>query len=160
MKKWIAMLLTLMSALSLSATAFAAEVTEQDGSPKDVTAEITTSIAPTYTVTIPKDVKVTFNETSSVFGTIKLEKAQIDPDYAVRVELDASGKLKNAADKTRTISYTVNSGDGAFSSAEYQNEGDSTALTIGITQAAWDAAYAGDYSDIVTFTISYGKAAL
>lgn len=156
MKKWIALFLTLTMTLSLSVTAFAAEI-NQDSDPQEAEVKVTTSIEPTYTVTIPEDVEVTFNETSTDFGTIELTDAQLDPEYAVTVTLSASGTLKNQADKTKTIAYAVNSEDGAFSSAKYQNKGDSTALTIDITQAAWDAAYAGDYSDIVTFTISYDK---
>lgn len=102
--------------------------------------------------------KVTFNKPSTEFGVIELTSAQIDPGYVVKVALTASGKLVNAADASKTIAYVVNSASGAFTSAEYRFAGDSTALTIDITQAAWDAAYAGYYSDTVTFTISYGEA--
>ena len=35
------------------------------------------------------------------------------------------------------------------------NAGEKVDLTIDITQAAWDAAAAGDYSDTVTFNIAY-----
>lgn len=156
MKKWIALLLTLALAVTLSATAFAAEI-DQDSDTKEADVKVTTSIDPTYTVTIPEDVQVEFNATSTKFGTIELTEAQLDPEYAVTVTLTASGTLKNQADETKTIAYAVNSADGAFESAEYQDKGDSTALTIDITKEAWDAAYAGEYSDTVTFTISYGK---
>lgn len=156
MKKWIAMLLTLALALALSVTAFAAEI-DQDSDPQEADVKVTTSIEPTYTVTIPEDVQVEFNATSTQFGTVELTDAQLDPEYVVTVTLSASGELKNEADETKTIAYAVNSQGEAFSSAEYQDEGDSTDLTIDITQAAWNAAYAGDYSDIVTFTISYGE---
>lgn len=157
MNKFLALVLALALALPLSVTAFATEI-NQDSDPKEADVEVTTTIQPTYTVTIPEDVQVTFNETSTDFGTIELTAAQIDPDHAVTVTLSASGTLKNRADKTKTIAYTVNSADGVFTSAKYQNKGDSTALTIDITQAAWDAAYAGTYSDTVTFTIAYEAA--
>ena len=156
MKKWIAMLLTLALALSLSVTAFAAEI-DQDSDPQEADVKVTTSIEPTYTVTIPEDVQVKFNATSTKFGTIKLAAAQIDPGYAIKVTLTASGTLKNEVDATKTIAYAVNSQGEAFESAKYQNQGDSTDLTIDITQVAWDAAYAGNYSDTVKFTISYEK---
>lgn len=155
MKKLTALVLTLALTLSLSVTAFAAEITDQDGSPKDTTVEITTSIEPTYTVTIPANTTVAFNATSTSFGSIKLDAAQLDPGYAVKVELSASNTLKNKADADKTIAYTIKDGNGVFTSAEYLTAGDSTALTIDITQAAWDAAYAGEYSDTVTFTVSY-----
>ena len=37
----------------------------------------------------------------------------------------------------------------------FLNAGEKVDLTINITQADWDAAAAGDYSDTVTFNISY-----
>ncbi len=117
---------------------------------------ISTAIEPTYTVTIPADTTVAFNALSTDFGAVTLESAQIDPGKAVKVELDASGSLKNAADADKTIAYTINTADNtAFTSASYQTAGDTTALKIDITQEAWDAAFAGSYSDTVTFTVSY-----
>lgn len=160
MKKWIALFLAPALALSLSVTVFAAEITEQNGSPTSADAEITTSIKPTYSVTIPQSMSVEFNAVSTDFGTIQLNTAQIEPDYAVKVELTASGTLKNEADADKNIPYVIRikGTEEAFTFGEYQNIGDSTDLTIDITQEAWDAAYAGDYADTVTFTISYGKA--
>ena len=158
MKKLTAILLTMILALSMTSTAFAAEITEGDGSPKSEEVTISASIAPTYTVTIPEDIQVEFNKTSAAFGTISLDEARIDPGYAVKVELTASGLLKNKADDTRTIAYAINANGAAFESQEYTAAGQSTPLTIDITQEAWNQAYAGEYSDTLTFTISYGRA--
>ena len=144
-------------ALPMTSTTFAAEITEDDGNPAQESVNISTSIAPTYTVTIPKDMAVEFNKTSTAFGTISLDEAQIDPGYAVKVELTASGLLKNKADNTKTIAYAINAGGAVFRSREYTTAGQSTPLTIDITRQAWNQAYAGDYSDTVTFTISYGQ---
>lgn len=146
MKKLTALVLIIVLTLSLSVTVFAADN-------RDTT--ITTSIAPTYTVTIPANTNVTFNTLSTSFGSVKLTAAQIDPGYAVKVELTASGTLKNQADSTKTIAYTIKDANGAFTSAQYTTAGDKTDLTIDITQAAWNAAFAGQYSDTVTFTVSY-----
>ena len=154
MKKLIAVLLSLALAAAMSVSAFATAV-DEDTADKTVDAVITASIQPTYTVTIPEDVSVTFNETSTDFGSVELTAAQIEPDHAVQVDLDASGALKNAADESKTIAYAVNSEAGAFTTAQYDAAGESTALTIDITQEAWNAAYAGSYSDTVTFTVSY-----
>lgn len=155
MKKLTALVLAIVLTLSLSVTAFAAEI-NQGSDPKTANVTVTTSIDPTYTVTIPADVQVTFNETSATFGTVKLDAAQIDPGYAVQVALTASGTLKNQADNTKTIAYTVNDANGdAFTVGTYTTAGEQTPLTIDITQAAWNAAFAGTYSDTVTFTVSY-----
>lgn len=158
MKKFTAILLTLVLTLSLSATAFATEINQADGSPKDTEVTVKTSIDPTYTVTIPADTTVDFNATSTSFGAVQLDAAQIDPGYVVRVALDVSGTLKNAKDSSKTIPYTVNDESAAFVSADYTAAGQSTPLTIDITQDAWNAAYAGDYSDVMTFTVSYVEA--
>ena len=158
MKKLTAVLLTMVMALSMTSTTFATEITEGDGSPKSEEVTISASIAPTYTVTIPKDMEVEFNKTSTTFGTISLDEAQIDPGYVVKVELTASGLLKNKADTTKTIAYAINAGGTAFRSQEYTAAGQNTPLTIDITQQAWDQAYAGEYADTVTFTISYAEA--
>ena len=146
MKKLTALVLVIVLTLSLSVTAFAAD---------NRNTTITTSISPTYTVTIPANTNVTFNMLSTSFGAVTLTAAQIDPGYAVKVVLTASGKLKNQADNTKTIAYTIKNANGTFTSAQYTTAGQETPLTIDITQAAWNAAFAGSYSDTVTFTVSY-----
>lgn len=154
MKKIISFALAATMALSASATAFAAEIT-QDSDPKTTNATITTSIAPTYTVTIPADVDVAFNATATDFGSIEVTAAQLDPDKCIKVELASDGNLENLVDNTKVIPYTVTSGETAFTSATYLATGEKTDLTINITADDWNKAYAGDYSDTVTFTVSY-----
>ena len=154
MKKLLAALLSISILASVSATAFAAEIT-QDSDPKTINATITTSIAPTYTVTIPADVTVDFNATATDFGKIEVASAQLDPDKCIKVALTSDGKLENSADNEKVIPYTVTADDTAFTSATYLASGDKTDLTINITQDDWNKAYAGDYSDTVTFTVSY-----
>jgi hypothetical protein len=154
MKKLIATILALVLALSLSMTAFAATVDENSES-KTVDTTISTTIDPTYTVTIPANLTVDFEATSTSFGEIALENAQVEPGKAVQVDLSASGTLKNATDAAKTIAYTVEDENGVFTSAIYQTAGEKTALSVNITKDAWDAAYAGAYSDTVTFAISY-----
>lgn len=154
MKKLLAALLSISILASVSVTAFAAEIT-QDSDPKTAAAEITTSIAPTYTVTIPADVTVEFNAETTDFGEIKVTSAQIDPDKCIKVALTSDGELNNAVDETKVIPYTVTAGNTAFTSETYLATGDSTELTINITQDDWNKAYAGDYSDTVTFEVSY-----
>lgn len=154
MKKLLAALLSIALMASVSATAFAAEINEKSD-PKTATAEITTSIAPTYTVTIPENVSVKFNELTTDFGEIKVTAAQLDPDKCIQVALKSDGELNNAVDSTKVIPYTVTAGDTEFTSATYLKKDDSTELTINITQNDWNSAYAGDYSDTVTFEVSY-----
>ena len=149
MKKVFAVVLTFCLLMGLSVTAFAENTTGGE-------ADITTSIAPTYTVTIPADVNVQFNATETAFGAIEVDAAQIHPDKCIKVALDSDGELNNAIDTTKVIPYVIQDGEGnAFTAATYLTEGDKTELSIHITADDWNAAYAGDYSDTVTFTVSY-----
>ena len=149
MKKLFAAVLAFALLMSLSVTAFAENTTGGD-------ANITTSIAPTYTVTIPADVNVAFNATETDFGTIEVAASQIHPDKCIKVALATDNELNNAIDNTKVIPYAIKDGAGAeFTSATYLTEGDKTELSIHITANDWNAAYAGDYSDTVTFTVSY-----
>ena len=149
MKKLFALILTVCLLASMSVTAFAENTTGGD-------ADITTSIAPTYTVTIPADVNVAFNATETDFGKIEVAASQIHPDKCIKVALATDKELNNAIDNTKVIPYVIKDGEGAeFTSATYLTEGDKTELSIHITVDDWNAAYAGDYSDTVTFTVSY-----
>ena len=159
MKKLIASILTLSMLAVLSTTAFAAEI-NQDSPSKESEAVITTTIAPTYTVSIPEDVSVTFNDTETNWGSIEVTQAQIEPNMQIEVSLTADNAdstlvLVNQADETKTIPYTVNDENGIFSSGTYLATGDKTELTINITQDNWNQAAAGSYEDTVTFTVSY-----
>ena len=149
MKKIFAVILTVALLMSLSVTAFAANTTGGK-------ADITTSIAPTYTVTIPADVNVQFNATETAFGVVEVTASQIHPDKCIKVALATDKELNNAIDNTKVIPYAIKDSEGAaFTSATYLTEGDKTELSIHITADDWNAAYAGDYSDTVTFTVSY-----
>lgn len=158
MKKLAAFTLALALSAALSTTAFAAETSNEithKSNPQTADVTVTTKISPTYTVTIPANTTVDFNKVDTSFGEIKLTAAQLDPGKSVEVALSASGTLKNSKDNRKTLAYQILDGDAAFTSATYKMAGQSTALTIHIAQHDWNAAYAGDYADTVTFTISY-----
>lgn len=153
MKKAVSAAAAFVMASAMAATAFAAPADEERNT------EITTQIEPTYTIVVPADTAVDFNATTTDFGAVELVAAQIDPSFAVNVTLDASGTLKNSADASKTIAYSVESEDGKYTTAAYHTAGDKTDLTINIAQSQWDEAFAGDYSDTVTFTIEYAAEA-
>ena len=149
MKKVFALILTVCLLATMSVIAFADNTTGGD-------ADITTSIAPTYTVTIPANTTVAFNATETDFGAIEVTASQIHPNKCIKVELTSDGKLENSIDATKVIPYAIKDSEGAaFTSATYLTEGDKTELSIHITADDWNAAYAGEYSDTVTFTITY-----
>ena len=149
MRKLVSFALMLALSAALSATAFA------DDNNRSV--EVKTHIDPTYTVTINANTTVNFNAVDTPFGEIKLTAAQLDPGKTVKVELSASGKLKNQANKEKNLAYKIMSGNTEFTSASYTTANQSTALTIHIEKDDWNGAFAGDYADTVAFNISYVK---
>lgn len=156
MRKIAALSLTLIMAISVSGMVYASEI-NQDTTPQTSTAIISASVAPTYSVTIPGNTTVNYDRTSTSFGTVKLNQAKLDLNHVVKVELNASGTLKNGDDPEKTIPYVIKekaSGE-IFTSSVYSDAGQSTDLTIDITKEDWEAAYPGDYSDTVTLTVSY-----
>jgi len=119
---------------------------------------ISTEIEPTYLVTIPADVKVVSGQEKTDFGSVKLDKAQLEPDKCIKVTLISDNLLKHQKDKTKTLTYTINEKtdkETVFTSADYLTAGEKTDLTIGITKEEWEKAYAGVYSNTVTFKIEY-----
>ena len=121
--------------------------------------EVTTSVAPTFTVSIPADTTVEFNELSTDFGSVTLDSARLAPNKAVQVTVTSDFDLNNSVDNEAVIPYSLKTADETAVDADYAaaftTAGEKVDLTINITQAAWDAAAAGDYSDTVTFNIAY-----
>ncbi len=154
MKKFLSIIITIITMATMLVTAFA-DTVDQDTTDKSRSATISFSIAPTYTVTIPANTTVAFNATETSFGTITVEAAQIHSDKCIKVVLTTDGKLENAIDNSKVIPYEIKSNNAVFNSATYLKAGDKTDLTINITQENWNTAYAGDYSDTVTFAVSY-----
>ena len=161
-----------ISAMSISAFA-EPEPTEinETSDPQSAQAEITTEIAPTYIVTIPADTTVAFNDLTTDFGSVELTQARLDPGKQVVVTVDTDGELNNEADDTKIIPYMVTAqyATGAVgeeympfdvndSDLIFDTAGQAFAMEIQITEDDWNAAYAGSYSDTVTFNVSYEDA--
>lgn len=113
------------------------------------------NVDPSYTVTIPANTKVEFNETDAVYGTIRVETAQLDRDKCIKVTLNSDRKLKDKDDPDKVIPYEILSQENPFTAAYYTEAGEETPLTIAIKKENWNKAYAGTYADTVTFTVSY-----
>ena len=148
MRKFTAVLLSTMFVLGSFTSVMA-----QDSDTKQTTISI--SVDPTYMVTIPANTTIKSGEQSSSLGKITIENVRLEPDKNVNVSVDASGKLKNTKDTSKTIPYKLMTGDKAFKSASYTENSDNTMLTLLIDKSDWDKAYAGTYTDTLVFTISY-----
>lgn len=145
----------------LTATGITAFAVDYPGGTQDT--EITTSVAPTFTVSIPADTTVAFNALSTDFGSVTLDSARLAPNKAVQVTVTSDYDLNNSTDSEAVIPYSLKAGDDTVDAdyaATFTTAGEKVDLTIDITQAAWDAAAAGDYSDTVTFNIAYVDAAV
>lgn len=154
-KQLIAALLALGLAVPFSTAALAANI-DQDSNPPSQDVTVQSSIRPAYSVTIPGDMNINAGQLSTNFGTVGLTSARLDPGYGVTVTLQSDYRLDHSTDPSKTIAYAVRSGGQDFASATYTAAGQSNALTIDIDKNAWQAAAAGDYSDTMTFAISYG----
>ena len=134
----------------LTASGITAFAVDYPGGTQDT--EITTSVAPAFTVTIPADTTVAFNALSTDFGSLA-------PNKAVQVTITYDNDLNNSGDTTAVIPYVLKDNSEITVNADYAvtffRAGEKVDLTINITQADWDAAAAGDYSDTVTFNIAY-----
>lgn len=121
------------------------------------TTTVSYTVNPAYTVLIPVDTEVEFNQLSESFGKIQVENAQIDEGKCIEVSLSSDGVLKNKNNRSDVIPYQILKTSEAtpFVSARYHTVGEATPLTISIKQDDWNKAPSGDYSDTVTFTISY-----
>ena len=157
MKKIITLAL---AAAMLSATGITAFAVDYPGGSQGT--EVTTSVAPTFTVSIPADTTVAFNALSTDFGSVTLDSARLAPNKAVQVTVTSDYNLNNSVDNTAVIPYSLKAGNDTLDAdyaATFTTAGEKVDLTINITQADWDAAAAGDYGDTVTFNISYVDAA-
>lgn len=157
-KKVLSLLLAAALVLPVMSMSVNAATIDQDSASKSEETTITTEIQPTYSVTIPEDTEIPFNETETDFNRVELKSAQLEVGKSVKVSVQ-TGALANTDDETKTIPYTVMAGEAKFTGAEYTTAGQGTDLTLVVDQDDWDSAYAGTYEGTVTFTISYGDIA-
>ena len=59
------------------------------------TTTVSYTVNPAYTVLIPVDTEVEFNQLSESFGKIQVENAQLDEGKCIEVSLSSDGVLKN-----------------------------------------------------------------
>lgn len=156
MKKLLSIILAAGLLASISTTAFASEI-NQDTTSKTADVKITTNIDPTYVVTIPESTAINFNATSTALGTVKATSMQIEANKKI-VVLASADAFKNTSDASKTIAYKLMNGSAEFSSIDILTTADKADLTVAIDKSAWDSAYAGAYSGVITFTLSYENA--
>ena len=154
MKKLFALILTVAMLFSLSVTAFAA--VDQDSQDPSGAMNVTYTVAPTFTVTIPASVALGED------ATISAENVVVAKGEQVEVTLTNANGFKVATPQGAELGYTVKNGETTV------NEGD-TVLTVnpdngktGETTLTFTtpetAKFAGDYTGTLTFTIAVNPA--
>lgn len=160
MKKLLSLVLSMVMVLSLSVTAFAAEI-NQGSDPKTGSTTVTYTVNPVYTVTIPATVTLGGSAVE-----VKAEGVKVNKGSRVVVKLTGTSESDNAfrvkTAEGAVLTYTVqkNSADVAINDTvlavnpETADTG-STALSF---VAPASVTYAGTYTGTVTFTVSVENA--
>lgn len=146
MKKFSSILLAVAMVFTLSTTAFAA-----------IKTTITTSVEPTYTVTIPVNAAIIYGETTTPIGDISISNVNFETGASVKVSVEKTD-LVNSSDNTKKVAYTLNNTTpkSDFTGVTFTSSDTSARpLCIDITSTEWDNANAGSYSATLTFTIAY-----
>ena len=157
MKKLFAVILAVALLMSLSVPAFAANTTGGD-------ADITTSIAPSYTVTIPATVELNKVEDN---GAVTYEndytltaQAGVRLFFGEYIAVSVLSDFTMETEEFAWLDYVILDAEGY----EVANNGvvakfytDKAQQTATIHIAANDPDYAGEYKDTVIFTISIEK---
>ena len=147
MKKLLCMLLALSL---LICTAALAEGTYDEGD-KTASTTLTTTIedpsAPAYTIMIPSTIAITPNATSTQLDVRVMEVKNVQK---ITVTTAASGSMTSTTGGN--IAFTVGSPELAFTN--FSSLPDNQWMTINITAEEWQQAQAGDYTGVMSFTIS------
>lgn len=151
MKKFLSVLVAVtVIALSCLLPVSAGTVTPSEpigGS--EISATRTEDIAVTY----PADIVIPWNtEGDFEIGTISAEKMVIAIDKKVVIYVVSQNDCALVGDGG-SIPYTLGGAD----AVEFTVVNDDSVfpLTVNVAKEDWDAANAGDYSDILTFTLDY-----
>lgn len=153
MKKILTLALVGAMLTATGITAFAA----------DPTTDVTYEVAPVYTVVIPETVTLTDSgttETISIYGATANDNVVIGKKQKVNVALTASTNgfnVKNA--DGNEVAYTVNDKNAVadLTTVAACDAGAKTDTNITFTKTG-TAAYAGTYTDTLTFTVSLADA--
>lgn len=157
MKKLLTIMLALVMVLSLSVTAFAAEIDEGSADPTGST-NVTFQVDPTYTVTIPATVTLVKDSETGNYkqdATITATDVRLEEGKVIVVTLSGDFTLTAG---TTDLPYTVTVGEDTTAVANgavvatFVTSTEAQSVTLHF--AADNPTYAGSYSDTVTFTIA------
>lgn len=162
MKKFVTLLLTAALAVTAATTAFADDTATQIGpstTPPSKAIDVTYTVNPSYTVTIPAN--ITLNTAAPSTATVTATDVTIPNGQKVRVTLNSKNNFYVITNEGARGTYTVKKdnsttpiSNGATAlEANYGTK--STVLTFEFQKK--NVTYSGEYKDTVTFTVSVGN---
>ncbi|MDR2610951.1 MAG: hypothetical protein LBC58_05790 [Clostridiales Family XIII bacterium] len=128
---------------------------------------VTTTVSPTYTVTIPKNIPVSYDSTTEVAASLTPSHMVLDPGKKVAVYVKSDNaigevfRLINKNDDTSYATYNILKSDknekvqtgGVI--AEFET-GDETPYIFYVKPLSWDTVTStGTYEDTLTFSLAY-----
>ena len=164
MKKLLTLALVGAMLTATGITAFAADI-DQDTTPPTGTTNVTMSVAPSYTVTIPESVVLNEQQdgTYSNDAVITATNIRLNNNKIVTVTMESDFLLENAQGAA-ALPYTLTINDAEKASgdtvATFATDADLTLVQQSDTLhfAADVPTFAGDYSDTVAFNIAVADA--
>jgi hypothetical protein len=152
MKKLFVLILTVVMLATMPVAVFAEETAAETGNQEST--DITYSVAPTYTVTIPTSITI-----DGEADTISAENVVVEKGQYVSVALAENNNFKVTTDEGAELTYTVTKdgtniagGDEILAVNPADGKTGSADITFAIDQSAIQ--YAGLYTGTATFTIS------
>ncbi len=163
MKKAITLALVAALLTATGITAYATDITA-DSNPKTGGTTVNYTVDPAYTVVIPESVTLgdtAVTEQIKIYGATENDNVVIGKGQKVNVALTESANNFNVANTDGdTIAYTVNDKNAV---ADLTTVAECAANTTSETELTFaktgTAAYAGTYTDTLTFTVSLEDAA-
>ena len=148
MKKIFVMILALC--LLCGATAFATTLNPSNTSGETI---LTTTINETYTLTIPSTLNIAFNATETPLE-LTVSNYRLKAENMILLGQNWDGTL-NSGSNSLSYSLKYNGTNVSSNNNPVTFTGNGTVeLIVAITEAAWNSAAAGEYTDTVTFTSS------
>lgn len=157
MKKIVSILLAVMMIAAIAVPSFAATITKESD-PKTADVQVKTKTTDkdnndpeNYTVTIPAEITVAWNDTAAQDASYTVDsQLKLGAKLKVSGVAENAGKMTNAAATDKFLTFTVAGGD----VAEYPELNNAVKSTTTVTIADFNAPIA-EYVGHMTYTVEY-----
>lgn len=157
MKKIVSILLAVMMIAAIAVPSFAATITKESD-PKTADVQVKTKTTDkenndpeNYTVTIPAEITVAWNDTAAQDASYTVDsQLKLGAKLKVSAAAENAGKMTNAAATDKFLTFTVAGGD----AAEYPELNNAVKSATTVTIADFNAPIA-EYVGHMTYTVEY-----